>query len=48
LEGIEYQMTGDLLSFHLRSGIRALASITGEIDTEEILGNIFSRFCIGK
>lgn len=48
LSGISMGMTGDLLSFHLRSGMRALSSITGEIDTEEILGNIFSRFCIGK
>lgn len=48
LLGISMGMTGDLLSFHLRSGMRALSSITGEIDTEEILGNIFSRFCIGK
>jgi len=48
LDGIENSLTGDLLSFHLRSGIKALASITGEIDNEEVLGNIFSKFCIGK
>jgi len=48
LDGIESGLTGDLLSFHLRSGIKALASITGEIDNEEVLGNIFSKFCIGK
>lgn len=48
LDGINNSLTGDLLSFHLRSGIKALASITGEIDNEEVLGNIFSKFCIGK
>ena len=46
--GIESGLSGDLMSFHLRSGIRALAAITGEIDTEEVLGEIFSNFCIGK
>jgi tRNA modification GTPase len=32
----------------IRSAIRNLASITGEISTDDLLGNIFSRFCIGK
>ena len=48
LNGISQGLTGDLLSFHLRSGIAALAAITGEIDNEEVLGHIFSKFCIGK
>lgn len=48
LNGISHGLTGDLLSFHLRSGIAALAAITGEIDNEEVLGHIFSKFCIGK
>lgn len=48
LDGIENYLTGDLLSFHLRSAISALSAITGEIDNEEVLGNIFSKFCIGK
>ena len=48
LDGIENHLTGDLLSFHLRSAISALSAITGEIDNEEVLGNIFSKFCIGK
>ena len=47
-EGIDSGLSGDLMSFHLRSGIRALAEITGEIDNEEVLGEIFSSFCIGK
>lgn len=48
IEGIQSGLSGDLMSFHLRTGIRALASITGEIDNEEVLGEIFSSFCIGK
>ena len=48
LDGIENHLTGDLLSFHLRSAISALSAITGEIDNDEVLGNIFSKFCIGK
>ncbi len=48
LDGIENLLTGDLLSFHLRSAISALSAITGTIDNEEVLGNIFSKFCIGK
>lgn len=48
LNGISQGLTGDLLSFHLRSGIAALSAITGEIDNEEVLGHIFSKFCIGK
>ncbi len=47
-QGLELGLSGDLMSFHLRSGIRALAGITGEIDNEEVLGEIFSSFCIGK
>lgn len=48
LDGIENHLTGDLLSFHLRSAISDLSAITGTIDNEEVLGNIFSKFCIGK
>ena len=48
LAGMDSGFTGDLLAFHLRSGIRSLAGITGEIGVEEILGSIFSKFCIGK
>ncbi len=48
LDGMELGLSGDLLSFHLRTGIKELASITGEIDNEEVLSKIFSSFCIGK
>ncbi len=38
----------DLLAQDLREALRHLGSITGEISTDEILGNIFRKFCIGK
>jgi tRNA modification GTPase len=48
LHGMASGLSGDLLAFHLREGIRALSGITGEIGVDEILGSIFSKFCIGK
>ena len=38
----------DLLSIEIRDGIKNLSKITGEELTEELLNNIFSKFCIGK
>ena len=38
----------DLLAEDLRSALASLGSITGIIGTEEVLGEIFSRFCVGK
>ena len=48
LNGLESGLSGELLAFHLRVAIREIGSITGIIDNEEVLGSIFSRFCIGK
>jgi tRNA modification GTPase len=48
LDGMASGLSGDLLAFHLREGIRALSGITGVIGVDEILGSIFSKFCIGK
>lgn len=47
-QGIEGGLSGDLLSSDLRVALNALGSITGEVTSDEILGNIFGRFCIGK
>ncbi|HCR49761.1 MAG TPA: tRNA uridine-5-carboxymethylaminomethyl(34) synthesis GTPase MnmE [Bacteroidetes bacterium] len=41
-------VSGDRLSLDLRLALHELGAITGEITTEDILGEIFSRFCIGK
>ena len=38
----------DLLSIEIRDGIKNLSKITGQELTEELLNNIFSKFCIGK
>ncbi len=38
----------ELVAEHLRHGLRALDSVIGRVDVEAILGEIFSRFCIGK
>ena len=38
----------EILSVDLRSSMNCLGEITGEVTTEDILGRIFSRFCIGK
>lgn len=38
----------EILSVDLRSSMNSLGEITGEVTTEDILGRIFSRFCIGK
>jgi tRNA modification GTPase len=48
LSGLENQIPEDLIAIDIRQAIYYLGSITGEISTDEILGNIFSKFCIGK
>ncbi len=47
-EALEMDIPGDLLAMDIRSAIRHLASITGEITSDDLLGNIFANFCIGK
>ena len=47
-QGLEMNIPTDLVSQDLREALHYLGSITGEITTDEVLGNIFSRFCIGK
>lgn len=38
----------DLLAFELREALDALGAVTGAVTTEELLGQVFARFCIGK
>ena len=46
--GLETQISGDFLSQDIREVIHILGEITGQITTDEVLGNIFKNFCIGK
>ncbi|MCF8222760.1 MAG: tRNA uridine-5-carboxymethylaminomethyl(34) synthesis GTPase MnmE [Bacteroidales bacterium] len=48
LNGLEEELPEDLIAVDLRQAIHYLGEITGEISTDEILGNIFKNFCIGK
>lgn len=47
-KGLEVGLPTDLITQDLRQALYYLGSITGEITTDEVLGTIFSRFCIGK
>lgn len=47
-QGLELNIPTDLISQDLRQALHYLGSITGEITTDEVLGSIFSRFCVGK
>jgi tRNA modification GTPase len=48
LESVQWGMAGELVSLDVRAAADALGEITGAITTDEILGQIFSKFCIGK
>lgn len=47
-DGLDAGLSGDFLSQDIRECMHYLGEITGQISTDEILGNIFSKFCIGK
>ncbi len=47
-EGLDNLLPGDLLAMDIREVLHYLGEITGQITTDEILGNIFKNFCIGK
>ncbi|MBT4344635.1 MAG: tRNA uridine-5-carboxymethylaminomethyl(34) synthesis GTPase MnmE [Flavobacteriales bacterium] len=48
INGISSGITGDFLSINIRQALSHLGSITGEVTTDTLLGNIFGKFCIGK
>lgn len=48
LEGLTTQRTSDLIALDIRKALFHLGEITGEITSDDLLANIFSRFCIGK
>ena len=47
-EGLADGTPADLLAVDLRDALYHLGTVTGEVANDEILGNIFSRFCVGK
>ena len=47
-EGLASALPSDLLAQDIREVLHYLGEITGEVTTDEILGNIFRNFCIGK
>ena len=47
-DGLDRHISSDLLAEDLRAALASLGSISGEITTDEVLGEIFSKFCIGK
>ena len=46
--GLDSNIPTDLIATDIRSALHHLGEITGEVTTEDILGNIFGKFCIGK
>jgi len=48
IDGLNAGLTGDFLAVNIRQSLFHLGSITGEVTTDDLLGNIFGKFCIGK
>ena len=48
IDGLDNHISGDFLSQDIRECMHFLGEITGNISNDEILGNIFGKFCIGK
>jgi len=47
-EGLDTGLSGDLLAIDIRQALYHFGEITGEITNDDLLGNIFANFCIGK
>ncbi len=48
LSALRNGVTNDLIAFDIRESLAALGEITGEVTSEDVLNNIFAKFCIGK
>lgn len=48
LYGIDNPVTSDFLAMDIRQALHHLGEITGSVTTDDLLDNIFSKFCIGK
>ena len=47
ITGIVKDITNDILAMEIRQALHHLGEITGEFTTDDLLDNIFSKFCIG-
>jgi len=47
-EGLNQNLSGDLMAIDIRQALYHFGEITGEITNDDLLGNIFANFCIGK
>jgi tRNA modification GTPase len=48
LAGLDNEVTNDFVAMDIRRSLHYLGEITGEVTTDDLLANIFSKFCIGK
>ncbi len=48
LDGLNNNISGDFLAMDIRQALHYLGTITGDISSDDLLGNIFGKFCIGK
>ena len=48
LAGMDSGITGDFMAMDIRQALHYLGEITGQVTTDDLLANIFSKFCIGK
>lgn len=48
LTGLDNLVTNDFLAMDIRRSLHYLGEITGQVTTDDLLANIFSKFCIGK
>lgn len=48
MRGLGEEVTSDFVAMDIRGALHYLGEITGEISADDLLGNIFGRFCIGK
>ena len=46
--GMTEELPSDLLAIDIREALHFLGEITGQVTNDELLGNIFANFCIGK
>ena len=48
IEGLNNELSSDLLAINIKQSLFHLGLITGEVSTDDLLSNIFGKFCIGK